>query len=392
MNPDMHRTFSPDRQNSFVICIIAGIVATCFSLNAAAQEFFHHDRFLNGELQGNWGRQLGNGNIDSTPGEFVLHDPNDVSAWWLTRIDGERVDRRSEWSFRARVTLDEIVGRDNVFFAVGTSLYHHAGIRETIDGDNFLRAGICNGDVCETPNIEVPYSYLGEEVLVQYDGFGDEIIGTVWKDGNSDSQVQVEHFFPLSDTFPAIALANGSATIHELWISSEPIPISFLSGDFDGNGNLDAADIDALLGAADGQDTRFDVTGDDVVDMTDHRTWVKDRKNTWYGDANLDGEFNSSDLVAVFQAGHYEDGIAMNSGWANGDWNGDGYFDSGDLVVAFQDGGFELGQRTRRTVAVPEPMNSVRLVVILGLVALKRRRLTRTLDVGCQSCARACRA
>ena len=56
------------------------------------------------------------------------------------------------------------------------------------------------------------------------------------------------------------------------------------------------------------------------------------------GDANNDGKFDSSDLVAVFQAGEYEDGIAGNSDWAEGDWSGDGDFDTSDLVLAFQSG------------------------------------------------------
>lgn len=59
------------------------------------------------------------------------------------------------------------------------------------------------------------------------------------------------------------------------------------------------------------------------------------------GDANLDGHFNSSDLVAVFQAGKYE--TMQPATWAEGDWNGDGVFDSGDLVAAFQDGCYEDG-------------------------------------------------
>jgi hypothetical protein len=56
------------------------------------------------------------------------------------------------------------------------------------------------------------------------------------------------------------------------------------------------------------------------------------------GDANRDGVFNSSDLVQVFQAGEYEDGIQKNSTWEEGDWNGDSEFDTSDLVLAFQTG------------------------------------------------------
>jgi hypothetical protein len=59
------------------------------------------------------------------------------------------------------------------------------------------------------------------------------------------------------------------------------------------------------------------------------------------GDSNRDGNFDSSDLVLVFQAGEYEDAIAANSTFAEGDWNGDGEFDMRDLVLAFQVGLYE---------------------------------------------------
>jgi hypothetical protein len=59
------------------------------------------------------------------------------------------------------------------------------------------------------------------------------------------------------------------------------------------------------------------------------------------GDANRDGQFDSADLVQVFQAGKYEDDVEDNSTWEEGDWNGDGDFDSGDLVTAFQEGLYE---------------------------------------------------
>jgi hypothetical protein len=56
------------------------------------------------------------------------------------------------------------------------------------------------------------------------------------------------------------------------------------------------------------------------------------------GDSNRDGQFDSSDLVFVFQVGEYEDGLPLNSTFEEGDWNDDGDFDSGDFVFAFQRG------------------------------------------------------
>ena len=69
------------------------------------------------------------------------------------------------------------------------------------------------------------------------------------------------------------------------------------------------------------------------------------------GDANLDGVFNSTDLVAVFKVSEYEDQIDKNSSWTSGDWNGDFEFDSSDLVTAFQYGAYE----ETAAIAVPEP-------------------------------------
>jgi hypothetical protein len=61
------------------------------------------------------------------------------------------------------------------------------------------------------------------------------------------------------------------------------------------------------------------------------------------GDANRDGVFDSADLVAVMQAGEYEDDIPDNSTWEEGDWDNDGDFTTSDLVVAFRAGNYVRG-------------------------------------------------
>ena len=45
-------------------------------------------------------------------------------------------------------------------------------------------------------------------------------------------------------------------------------------------------------------------------------------------------------LVAIFQAAELEDEFAHNSTFDEGDWNGDGEFDTADLVAAFQAGSY----------------------------------------------------
>ena len=76
-------------------------------------------------------------------------------------------------------------------------------------------------------------------------------------------------------------------------------------GDYNGNGYLDAQDVDQLAEAirVGSDDPRFDVTEDGAVNGLDHRYWVGSVARTYLGDANLDGEFNSSDMVQVFASG-----------------------------------------------------------------------------------------
>jgi hypothetical protein len=122
------------------------------------------------------------------------------------------------------------------------------------------------------------------------------------------------------------------------------------NGDFNNSGALDVEDIDLLsnvvrLGT---NDPAYDLNADQLVDDLDRTFWVETLRKTYFGDSNLDGEFNTADLVQVFQAGLYEDTVDGNAGWASGDWNGDANFNSRDLVLAFQSGGYEAGPRPGR--------------------------------------------
>ena len=179
-----------------------------------------------------------------------------------------------------------------------------------------------------------------------------------------------ESFWSPDGLIDEVRFSNHALSVDELL----PNLGTALFGDFDNSGELDEPDL-ALLAdviATETHDTTFDVTVDGLVDQNDLHHWIKNLKHTWIGDANLDGEFNSGDLVQVFQAGHYEDGIANNSTWTEGDWNADSEFDTGDLVLAFQDGGFELGQRMA-AVTVPEPTPLVILITSFIAVAGCRR-------------------
>ena len=156
-------------------------------------------------------------------------------------------------------------------------------------------------------------------------------------------------------------------------------------GDFDADGSLTAVDIDLLSAEiqAKTNSSIFDLTGEGTVNAADHKTWIESKHiaNTWFGDANLDGEFNSGDLVFVFSAGLYESNT--DAGWRQGDWNADGLFNSSDFVAAFSGGGYETGPRVA-TAVVPEP-SSIFLIGV-GMLAIIRCRERQTFVMNKSRC------
>ncbi len=161
------------------------------------------------------------------------------------------------------------------------------------------------------------------------------------------------------------------------WIAASGTPgtptLDSIPGDLNGDGVANAADINALFVQMRSAtpDLSFDLTGDGLVNEADRDELVLNLIGTTYGDANVDGIFNSSDFVHVFQIGEYEDAIDGNSTWEDGDWDGDADFTTADMVLAFQTGGYSafaspelslqvqpessLGNRTLLAAALDEP-------------------------------------
>ncbi len=157
----------------------------------------------------------------------------------------------------------------------------------------------------------------------------------------------------LSDDFRLLGTAGGMA-------------------DLTGNGIVDVGDLDlpssVVRKGDDDADRHFDLNADGRVDEGDRRFFVRVVADSFFGDADMDGVFDSSDMVRVFQSGEYEDLVSSNSTWASGDWNGNGDFESGDMVLAFQSGGYFPGIEDielSKTAGIPEPGSQV-----LGLIGL----------------------
>ncbi len=108
------------------------------------------------------------------------------------------------------------------------------------------------------------------------------------------------------------------------------------------------------------------MTGDGAVDPSDLDFLINTLFGTSIGDADLDGVFNSRDLVVVLQAGEYEDGVAGNSTWSEGDWNCDGEFDSGDVVRAFIAGDYTAAASQALSNALSLPTRVGAAAIRLG--------------------------
>ncbi len=148
---------------------------------------------------------------------------------------------------------------------------------------------------------------------------------------------------------------------------SLPFPV----GDFNHDRTVNVLDID-LLSQAIAQnvvDDFYDLDQSGTVDHGDLNMMVHDILETSFGDANLDRAFNSTDFVAVFQAGKYEQDLP--AGWADGDWNADLRFESADMVAAMQEGTYER-ESLGAVRAVPEP--SSLLLILIACLAMARAR------------------
>ncbi len=164
---------------------------------------------------------------------------------------------------------------------------------ENRNGQFILDSDRNPGQVTELMKID------GDNVI---DFIGESIYGPpVWRDGATGGR----HY---------MVKPNAQKWISDIQneIYNPGIPPSFFPDDWDldGNAGVNQQDVELAL----------------------------ETLGTGAGDANLDGIFDSSDLIQVFQAGRFENGQPKSATWQTGDWNTDGKFNTADLVMAFQKG------------------------------------------------------
>jgi hypothetical protein len=131
----------------------------------------------------------------------------------------------------------------------------------------------------------------------------------------------------------AVAGAVTDAALNPLaagTIGAFEVNIMDIPGDFNGDGNLDCADVDELvLAISTGvTDLQYDVNNDGAVDPSDLNFWILDLKQTLLGDANLDFFVDGPDFN-IWNANKF----TAIPAWCSGDFNADGSVDGSDFNV-----------------------------------------------------------
>jgi hypothetical protein len=182
-----------------------------------------------------------------------------------------------------------------------------------------------------------------------FNGRMDEV--AVYASALTSSQIQRRFALTLSN-FPANDQAGNARPLGsgiDLGAMEFAPTVGPVNGDVNQDGASNAADIDLMCRSLTSGDLFFDLNSDGQVNFADVEFLVENELSSVFGDSNLDGRFDSSDLVTVFIEGQFEDGILNNSGWQQGDWNCDGEFSTADLVFVFTKGTF-----IRAAIAAPD--------------------------------------
>ena len=140
----------------------------------------------------------------------------------------------------------------------------------------------------------------------------------------------------------ANAYGNDAAS----WTAAAASPGSYggnVVGDLSNDGRVDGQDVDLLHEAVRNGDAAGDLDGNGLTNVDDLIYLVENVIGTSIGDVNFDGVFDSNDLIRLFQFNEFEDGIAGNSVYSDGDWDLNGEFDSQDLLFALDRMGYQTG-------------------------------------------------
>ncbi|MCA9264027.1 MAG: hypothetical protein KDA60_09280 [Planctomycetales bacterium] len=241
-------------------------------------------------------------------------------------------------------------------------------------GFTLTRDNVPIGSLTLDGNLSAPSGQFVFEV------FGDESGLThdhLFATGNiivaGDIDIRFADFVPHpGDTFELISAAQGISALGDVTYSDAPaelLPLlDFEDGvlriipDYNGNGEIEGGDIDLLVANFGNPFGAFDVNEDGATNHQDVQALIFNVLGTRFGDTNLDGRVDESDLE-ILQANLFH-----SSGWSGGDFNGDGEVDGRDFNLWIQYRGFDRGA----PASVPEPWGLA--VLAPGALVLRQRK------------------
>ena len=263
---------------------------------------------------------------------------------FVAYINGQEVARSNVGDISPPSSVRATTGRestDDESFRIDLS-----NVSLVSDGPNVLAIHVVNrsasnNDLLVVPNLlgaTIAEGELIDEVYFTLDGSDPRASGGQIAGSRFDGGIRLEQ----DVTVKARSFRDGQwSALTEALFSVGP-----LEGDFDTDSKVDSQDIDLLFAAmrSPQPELSFDLTDDAKVNEDDRNHLIQTVMQTSFGDANLDGVFDSTDLVQIFAEAKFAPTAANGAefaSWSQGDWDGDGVFGTSDLVLAFQLGKFE---------------------------------------------------
>ncbi len=162
----------------------------------------------------------------------------------------------------------------------------------------------------------------GDLELAVYDATLTEIATSTSSTDNENLSISVTQ----NELYYIVVRGTGGET-NESYTLNVNVPTT-QAGDFDGNGVVDAADVDHMCSALGNGNvgSEYDLNGDGTIDAADGQYMITDVMGLLLGDADLNGDVDVSDFNA-WNANKFTSGACH----ADGDFNFDGNVDVGDF-------------------------------------------------------------
>ena len=319
------------------------VLLALFVLLATRAEVFAVPEWLEMEedpvFGSGWGLHRDSGSHSVSDGILSITAPTYYEVRAPASIWQNKVSNHAGWVIETRMRRhSESVGTPGIWISDGTHFFRALFASEGLLLTNAYQGGV-GVDTSEF------HTYRFEAKRDRLDVFVDDVLSRSYESAEFSGGTFGLLFGDLNSNIQGTSVSEWDF----FRVTTFPNP-----ADFNGDGVCDVSDLNLLTLQGNEYDPKFDLNEDMVVDFEDRRFWVEHLKQTNFGDTNLDGVFDSSDLVDAFTHGEYNDNVSRNSTWAEGDWNGDGEFDSSDFVLAFKSDAFVRDEEEFHPPPLPE--------------------------------------